>query len=102
MSCAAIEGHCEPMLKSAREVCNDAGCEVSETSRSPLDRLADLSLMLFRYRFVRAELFERAMRELGPRNSSGNSSGNLSGNLSGKSSGETSVDRPGESLGESE
>lgn len=85
MSCAAIEGHCEPMLKSAREVCNDAGCGVSETSRSPLDRLADLSLMLFRYRFLRAELFERAMRELGPR----------------KSSGETSVERPGESLGES-
>lgn len=90
MSCAAIEGHCEPMLKSEREACNDTGCGVSETSRSPLDRLADLSLMLFRYRFVRAELFERAMRELGPRN------------LSGKSSGETSVERPGESLGESE
>ena len=89
MSCAAIEGHCEPMLKSEREACNDTGCGVSETSRSPLDRLADLSLMLFRYRFVRAELFERAMRELGPRNSSG------------KSSGEPSVERPGESLGES-
>ena len=97
MSCAAIESHCEPMLESARDVCNDAGCGVSETSRSPLDRFADLSLMLFRYRFVRAELFERAMRELGPRNSSSN----LSGNLSGKSSGETSVERPGESLGES-
>ena len=97
MSCAAIESHCEPMLESARDVCNDAGCGVSETSRSPLDRLADLSLMLFRYRFVRAELFERAMRELGPRNSSGNSSGKSSG----KSSGETSVERPGESLGES-
>lgn len=89
MSCAAIESHCEPMLESARDVCNDAGCGVSETSRSPLDRLADLSLMLFRYRFVRAELFERAMRELGPRESLG------------KSSGETSVERPGESLGES-
>ncbi len=89
MSCAAIESHCEPMLKSERDVCNDAGCGVSETSRSPLDRLADLSLMLFRYRFVRAELFERAMRELGPRNSSG------------KSLGDTSVERPGEGLGES-
>ena len=93
MSCAAIEGHCEPMLESERDVCNDAGSRVSDTSRSPLDRLADLSLMLFRYRFVRAELFERAMRELGPRNSSGNSSGN--------SSVETSVERLGESLGES-
>ena len=85
MSCAAIEGHCEPMLKSEREACNDAGCGVSGTARSLLDRLADLSLMLFRYRFVRAELFERAMRELGPRCSSG----------------ETPVERPGESLGES-
>ena len=98
MSCAAIEGHCEPMLKSEREACNDTGCGVSETSRSPLDRspldrLADLSLMLFRYRFVRAELFERAMRELGPRKSSGKSLG--------KPSGKTSVERPGESLGES-
>lgn len=86
MSCAAIEGHCEPMLESARDVCNDAGCGVSETSRSPLDRLADLSLMLFRYRFVRAELFERAMRELGPRGSSG----------------ETPAEHPGESPGESQ
>ena len=93
MSCAAIEGHCEPMLESERDVCNDAGSRVSDTSRSPLDRLADLSLMLFRYRFVRAELFERAMRELGPRKSSGKSLG--------KPSGETSVERPGESLGES-
>ena len=93
MSCAAIESHCEPMLKSARDVCSDAGCGVSETSRSPLHRFADLSLMLFRYRFVRAELFERAMRELGPRQSSSKSSS--------KSSGETSVERPGESLGES-
>ena len=97
MSCAAIEGHCEPMLESAGDVCNDAGCGVSETSRSPLDRLADLSLMLFRYRFVRAELFERAMRELGPRNSSDKSSDNSSDN----SSGETPVERPGGSLGES-
>ena len=102
MSCAAIESHCEPMLESARDVCNDAGCGVSETSRSPLDRLADLSLMLFRYRFVRAELFERAMRELAPRNSSCNLSGKSSGKSLGKSSGETSVERPGESLGESQ
>ena len=85
MSCAAIESHCEPMLESARDVCSDAGCGASETSRSPLDRLADLSLTLFRYRFVRAELFERAMRELGPRGSAG----------------ETPVERPGEGPGAS-
>ena len=69
MNCAAIEGRCEPVLQSGHNACDDAGCGLAETSRSTLDRLADLSLLLFRYRFIRAELFERAMRELEPRDS---------------------------------
>ena len=69
MNCAAIEGPCKPMLQSDRNACDDTECQVHESARGALDRLADLSLMLFRYRFIRAELFERAMRELGQRES---------------------------------
>ncbi len=74
MNCTAIEGRCEPMLESDRNACDDSACRVNDSSRGALDkgsldRLVDLSLMLFRYRFIRAELFERAMRELGRRES---------------------------------
>ena len=69
MNCATIGDHCEPMLQSDQNACDDAACRVNEPSRGALDRLADLSLTLFRYRFIRAELFERAMRELGQRES---------------------------------
>lgn len=74
MNCTVIEGRCEPVLESDRNACDDGARRVNESPRGVLDkgvldRLVDLSLMLFRYRFIRAELFERAMRELGRRES---------------------------------